>query len=152
MERDFNLHKIFTKTLRLYSSQCHTILHHSCFKGEKKDTDHSCRCSSRPPSFCTSCTHELGGSTELLSVTSLSREVATMTQCILFLYFLFYEEAQKESSLRTSNTVKLARERDLEAALAGTCDVPGVLLLLRCNVSTAAVSPSWGQREETFSH
>lgn len=38
-------------------------------KEKKKDTDHSYRCSSRPPSFCTSCTHELGGSTELLSVT-----------------------------------------------------------------------------------
>lgn len=144
MDRDFSFHKIFTKTLRLYSSQWHTILQHSHFKGKKKDTDHSYRCSSRPPSFCTSCTHELGGSTELLSVTSLNREVATMAQCILFLYFLFYEEAQNESCLKTSNTVKLARERDLEAALAATCDIPGVLLLLRFNVSTAAVSSPWG--------
>lgn len=46
-----------------------------------------------------------------------------MTQYILFFYFLFYEEAQKEGSLKASNTVKLARERDLEAAFAASCDM-----------------------------
>lgn len=137
--QDFKI-MLFTMLLYFAAQPC---------QRKKKNTENSCRCSWRPPSFCT---HELGGSTELLPVTPLNREVATTTQCILFFYFLFYEEAQKESSLKASNTVKLARERDVEAALAASCDIPRVQPLPRSNVSTAAVSPPWGQREETFSH
>lgn len=74
-----------------------------------------------------------------------------MIQCILFFHFVFCEKAQKERSLKDSNTVKLARKRGLEAAFTASCDSPGVLLLFRFNVSTATASPPWGQREETRS-
>lgn len=71
-----------------------------------------------------------------------------MIQCLLLYHFLLFEKAQKKKSLKFSNTVKLARKRGLEAALAVSCSIPGVLLLFRFNVSTAAASPPWRQKEE----